>query len=78
MDPNSIPAHFDGRQIILDEPRDLEVNARLIVTVLPNHDAEHKLWMNLSGDSLKRAYSDNEEGYSLDLIKEPNPDYEGR
>lgn len=31
----SLHAHFDGRQIVLDEPYDLPVNASLIVTVLP-------------------------------------------
>ena len=35
MDPISIPAHFDGRQILLDEPCELELNAKLIVTILP-------------------------------------------
>jgi hypothetical protein len=35
MDPISIPAHFDGQKIVLDEPRDLEVDAKLLVTVLP-------------------------------------------
>src|SRR5436190_1884480 len=37
--PISIPAHFDGERILLDEPVELERNARLIVTVLPNSDA---------------------------------------
>ena len=78
MDPISIPAHFDGRQILLDEPCELEPNAKLIVTVLPNHDSEHESWLGLSAYSLQQAYSDSEEEYSLDLIKDRNPDYEGR
>jgi len=78
MDPISIPAHFDGRQILLDEPYELELNAKLIVTVLPNHDSEHESWLRLSAHGLKQAYSDSEEEYSLDLIKDQNPDYEGR
>ena len=32
----------------------------------------------LSLESLARAYSDDEPEYSLDLIKEANPEYEGR
>ena len=78
MDLISIPAHFDGKQILLDEPCELEPNAKLIVTVLPNHDSEHGSWSRLSADGLSRAYGDGEEEYSLDLIKERNPDYEGR
>jgi hypothetical protein len=76
MDPISIPAHFDGQQILLDEPCDLELNAKLIVTILPNHGSEHESWLHLSADRLQHAYGDNEEEYSLDLIKDPNPDYE--
>jgi antitoxin component of MazEF toxin-antitoxin module len=32
----------------------------------------------LSQRGLANAYGDDEPEYSLDLIKEPNPDYEGR
>jgi hypothetical protein len=78
MDAVSIPAHFDGQQILLDEPCELEPNARLIVTVLPNHDSERESWLRLSADRFSAAYGNNEEEYSLDLIKDPNPDYEGR
>jgi hypothetical protein len=78
MDPISIPAHFDGERILLDKPYKLEPDAKLIVTVLPNQDPEHKPWLQLSVDELSQAYGNNEEGYSLDLIKERNPDYEGR
>jgi len=78
MDPIAIPAHVDGRQILLDEPCELEPNAKLIVTVLPNHDSEHESWLRLSANGLRQAHSDSEEEYSLDLIKDPNPDYEGR
>ncbi len=45
MDSVSIPAHFDGQQILLDEPCELEPNTRLIVTVLPNHDSERESWL---------------------------------
>ena len=78
MDPISIAAHFDGEQILLDEPCELEPNAKLIVTVLPNHDSEHESWTRLSGDGLQQADGNSEEEYSLDLIKDPNPDYEAR
>jgi len=78
MDTISIPAHFDGQQILLDEPCELEPNTKLLVTVLANHDSERESWLRLSADNLRQAYDDNEEEYSLDLIKDPNPDYEGR
>ncbi len=78
MDTISIPAHFDGERILLDEPVELEPNTRLIVTILPNHDDERESWLRLSGKGLEDAYSEDEEEYSLDLIKEANPEYEGR
>jgi len=78
MDPISIPAHFDGHQILLDEPCEIEPNTRLIVTILPNHNSERESWLQLSANNFGRAYGNDEEEYSLDLIKDPNPDYEGR
>ena len=38
----SLHAHFDGRQIVLDEPYDLPANAPLIVTVVPESIATPK------------------------------------
>lgn len=78
MDTISIPAHFDGERILLDEPVELEPNTRLIVTVLPKHDAERESWLRLSKKRLEDAYGEDEEEYSLDIIKEANPEYEGR
>lgn len=65
MDTISIPAHFDGQQM----PCELEPNARLIVTVLANHDSERESWLRLSADTMRQAYRDDEEDYSLDLTK---------
>jgi hypothetical protein len=31
----AIPAHFDGKQIVLDEPYELPANASLLVALLP-------------------------------------------
>jgi hypothetical protein len=79
METKTIRAHFDGNQILLDEPYELEPNVELIITVLPkSSDEEREDWARLSLESLARAYSDDEPEYSLDLIKEANPEYEGR
>jgi hypothetical protein len=78
MDTISIPAHFDGERILLDEPIELEPNAKLIVTVLPKNDVEYKSWLRLSTQRLEDAYGKDEEEYSLDSIREANPEYEGR
>jgi hypothetical protein len=79
MENKTLRAHFDGNQILLDEPFELEPNVELIITVLPKSaDEERENWARLSLGSLARAYGDDEPDYSLDLIKEPNPEYEGR
>lgn len=76
--PISIPAHFDGERILLDEPVELERNARLIVTVLPNGDTDRDAWLRLSATQLNAAYNGDSDDYPLESVKEMNPDYEGR
>jgi len=77
MESVTIRAHFDGKQILLDEPFQLEANAQLIITVLPKSlDEEREDWSRLALASLERAYGDDEPEYSLELIKEANPEYE--
>ncbi len=79
METKTLRAHFDGNQILLDEPFELEPNVELIIIVLPKpSDEERDDWARLSLESLARAYGDDEPEYSLDLIKEANPEYEGR
>ena len=75
----NLKAHFDGNKILLDRPFNLEPDTKLIVTVLPKRtNEEREEWMHLSKERLERAYDKNEPEYSTDLIKETNPDYEGR
>ena len=76
--PVSIPAHFDGERILLDEPVELERNARLVVTILPNGDADREAWLRLSLDQFNAAYDTEGDDYTLASIKEMNPQYEGR
>ena len=56
----TIPAHFDGKHILLDEPVELEPNTKLLVTVLPK-DIEREEWLNLSRKGLQAAYNANGE-----------------
>ncbi len=43
----AIPAHFDGKQIVLDEPYNLPTNANLLVTLLPDSGADMRedVWL---------------------------------
>ena len=67
----TIPAHFDGQHILLDEAVELEPNTKLLVTVLPK-DADVDAWRALSAKRLEEAYAEEEEEYPLDLIKKSN------
>jgi hypothetical protein len=80
MSPQTIRAHFDGEHIRLDEPCQLAPDAQLLIIVLPDEagDGERDDWIGLSQRALENAYGSNEPDYSLEAIKEPNPDYERR
>lgn len=74
----TLQAHFDGEQILLDEPYKLAPNTKLVVSVIEMRDEEREDWTRFSLSNLERAYGGDEPEYSLDLIKEANPKYEGR
>ena len=74
----TLPAHFDGSRIQLDEPFEMEPDTRLMITVLPKQqeDDEQRDWRSLSQQGLQGAYGEEEPEYSLALLKEVIPDYD--
>ena len=76
----TLTAHFDGERIQLDEPYTLKPQTRLLVTVLPKPTAENEResWGDLAVLGLAAAYGPDEPDYSLDLLKERNPEYARR
>ena len=70
-----IHGHYDGTQVLLDEPCELKPNTKVIITVIEND--EDTDWYLLGKKSLARAYADDEPEISLDKIKEFNLEYEG-
>jgi hypothetical protein len=79
MDILTIPAHFDGQTIRLDEPVDLEPNAKLLVTVIKEADSdlesEREEWFRFADYSFGQLYENEPDLYTLDMIKVPNPEY---
>jgi len=71
----TLKAHFDGEKICLDEPYQLEQEAKLMVIVLPKAEEtleeERAAWFELSKRSLARAYGKDEPDYSDCLGKNP-------
>ena len=78
MEIVTLQAHFDGNQILLDEPYELAPNTKLVVSVIQMKNDQREDWTRFSLENLERAYGDDEPEYSLDLIKEANPKYERR
>ncbi len=71
-----LPAHFDGQQIVLDEPYPLEPNTPLTVTVLSTQgDEERAEWLRFSMQNFAAGYGEDEPEYTLDDIKKWNPLY---
>ncbi len=65
----SVSAHFDGKQVKLDENIDLHPNARLIVTVLDDFNDERADFHKLSSSTLDAAYDEDEIEYTEADIK---------
>jgi hypothetical protein len=67
MSFKAVRAHFDGKQIHLDEPCQLDPETPLLVIVLQDSspDDEREDWLRISQSTLERAYNDNEPIYSL-------------
>ncbi len=74
----TLNAHFNGQQIMLDEPFEIPSNAKLLVTVLENTDFEQNSWTAFSAGALAQAYSDDEPEYALSSVKELNAAYARR
>jgi hypothetical protein len=66
----TLKAHFNGTQIVLDEPFDLAPNSPLIVTVLTREtSADDASWTALAANALGKAYGDDEPDYSSADVK---------
>jgi len=82
MNAVTLRAHFDGKSICLDEPYELAPDAQLVVTVLASDNAtlsaERDAWATLATKGIAAAYGPDEPEYTVDMLKERNPAYEGR
>ena len=71
MNAVALKAHFDGKQICLDESYPLQPNSKLVVLVMPepSGETEREELYEVGRQSLARAYGDNEPDYSDRLGK---------
>ena len=74
----TLPAHFDGQQIVLDTPYALAPNTLVSVIIsLTEADEERADWARLGRKNLAAAYGDDEPEYTAADIKKWNPEYRG-
>jgi hypothetical protein len=71
-----IQGHFDGTQVLFDEPCTLKPNTKLIIKVVEDYEDDD--WYLLGKKHFATAYDDDEPEISLDRIKVKNPEYERR
>lgn len=61
----TVPAHFDGKEIILDVPTSLEPNTRLLVTILSPQENDHltlvRESMAMSENAFARIWDNDED-----------------
>lgn len=77
---NTFLAVIKDSKIELINLVNLPEGTKLLVTPLPNNldfDPAQE-WVNISLSGLSQAYNENEPEYSLESIKELNPEYEGK
>lgn len=64
---------FDGNVFRPTEPVKLKPNTKMEIII----SDEREGWQNFSGELLNEAFGDEEPEYSLNSVKEKNPEYEG-
>ena len=75
MSTITLKAHFDGKQICLDEPYELQPDSKLIVAVVSGDslEDERQAWLAASQAGFARAYGDDEPDYSNAVLRETPP-----
>jgi len=68
----------DPTHLELADPIEGPSGRTVLVSVAePEEDAERRVWLEASAQSLAAAYGEAEPEYSLSLMKERNPDFAG-
>ncbi len=75
MSTITLKAHFDGKQICLDEPYELQRDSKLVVAVVSGDslEDERQAWLAASQAGLSRAYDEDEPDYSHAVLRETPP-----
>jgi hypothetical protein len=68
---------IDATHLELFRPIQIPPHSRIVVAVLASEDIldEREAWFRFAAEQFQVAYGENEPEYTLDLIREPNPEY---
>jgi len=66
---------IDNTHLRLLRPIQLPELTRVIIAVMPSEGDERAAWLRASAGWLSHAYGDDETEYSLELIKQSNPEF---
>jgi hypothetical protein len=68
---------MDATHLELTQPIDTPPGGKVVISVLDpvKGDKERDDWLSLSLGTIAAAYGDSEPEYTVNMIKEPNPEY---
>jgi hypothetical protein len=76
MTYKTIPAHYDGEKICLDEPTKLKRDEKLFVTIVSDIEVlREENFHTIAFAGLSQAYGEDEPTYTALHIREPNSEY---
>ncbi len=68
----------DPTHLELLEPIEAPLGRKVVVSVRDiGENDERELWMTVSERGLLSAYGESEPEYSVDMVREPNPEFAG-
>ncbi len=68
---------IDATHLELFQPIQMPPHSRIVVAVMASDDIldEREAWFKFAAEQFQVAYAENEPEYSLDMIRETNPEY---
>jgi len=68
---------IDATHLELFQPIQIPPHSRIVVAVMVSDDMldEREMWFRFAAEQFQAAYGEHEPEYSLDMIREPNPEY---
>ena len=68
---------LDATHLELSQPIQIRPHTKIMIVVLASDDLldERETWFRFAAEQFQAAYGENEPEYTLDMIREPNPEY---